>query len=1205
MDYKSIDVIARRFNDSVYEFAKVKASKRIEDDTAIQSHTNNCISSCYQALEWALKNIIHDKYNGPNRNSVMRGSIHDMIRASGTVVDLSKIDVELLKRSKREKRNNLEHEGITPSIVDVDDILKQIEKIIRLIDEEVILKSVEDFDSLTYSPWDKFYSACSKFEAINHSYVLLIDDVSRYDSHYLSQFSNIKWNMIIDMDINSQESGFYYKCFSSFELPIEKVDAAQVIDSNFFSAYNRSHYHYFLNSYNGSGNVKTENYRQWNREYSNKFNFAIKYFSSTFVTNKTTLVILSRHKRYVNFVCETFERYFGDSLNIVIVDNDDSVLQEVAEDYGGVHVQITISQIAEGIHKFASNIENVNISLEQITVPFIEKSLSETSGVIDKEFRANLEEDFEIVHKELDFLVPEIKQNKRDFLSGQEAISWFGLRNDYDKKHPSLRSAKRIVREFISNGKGVYEIIHEPGCGGTTFGRRLAWEFHNDVPTLVLKRYRGSKTVSSLIQLHQQTRSTILVVIEVPIAMTLDDVQSFYNYSTESSGTRPMVFIVVRRGVNHEHTITDWGASIHDIIFEYSPFLDEYEDSGKISKKRRELDSIDSSSNSYLRTPFYIGLIVFEDQFYALRSYIESFLSMISSDSQKRALLHLSVMHKYTGDSLHSSLLKSIFVGDNYDSIFSLLNYLPQGFESLLRLEVSGNIEKWQPRHYLFSEEILDQINSYENEQGRQKFLADSCMNLIEDFARERSNSEYNERLLQNLFIGSAIDRAGSSFTSIINDISALDEIERVFKALVDFFPDNAHYCSHLARFYAYRRRNFAEALRYSDRAITLSEAYGRRDPLLYHIKGMCLRNEAYDYMDKIRRKVRFNDNKQLIKEDLDYLHRVLIPKAEDEFEKSREVAVELNRINEYGYVAHIQLLVRAIDFGAIISNQDKVDFLSSQAIKDPYLSWIDLAEILLDDVKRLIGQGNENQKVEECENSLLEFYGKYSEILQNLNNQLTKGNNIDSIKRQISRVYLRRRDKTVDQDTLNRIKNYMEENIEMDPSNNSNYNIWLSAVRGTFMSISEFVSTVSVWHAQTQTVQSAYYLYIAKVINGLEGYSDDLVESKELIRFCQKYSSIGSNKTFIHEWFGTGFGVKQIVNWKNKEEEELRYVEGYVTEYINDGFGYITVNDLLRVFFNPSRSGIRRTNLNSKVKLFIGFSYDGVRADDDSIHVL
>ena len=64
----------------------------------------------------------------------------------------------------------------------------------------------------------------------------------------------------------------------------------------------------------------------------------------------------------------------------------------------------------------------------------------------------------------------------------------------------------------------------------------------------------------------------------------------------------------------------------------------------------------------------------------------------------------------------------------------------------------------------------------------------------------------------------------------------------------------------------------------------------------------------------------------------------------------------------------------------------------------------------------------------------------------------------------------------------------------------------------------------------------------------------------------------------------------------------ELHDVSGYIKDYIHPGHAVIELDCGLEVFFKPSASGLTSSCLNHNVTLKLGFSYDGLRADNESV---
>lgn len=194
-------------------------------------------------------------------------------------------------------------------------------------------------------------------------------------------------------------------------------------------------------------------------------------------------------------------------------------------------------------------------------------------------------------------------------------ISWFGLKNRFDVERQNFnKKYLKPVEKVIEMGRGKIYLVHEAGFGGTTVARRIAWEIHNDYPTLILKKYRDVKIKESLIMLHEKTRKTIFVIMEAPQTITLDEVDSLFKLIPQ---TRPIVFLVVKRGKSssNELSVSDWGNDTVDLVKTYKPYLSEYNDTTVKTKKEIELNDILLSSDSYKKTPFYIGLLTFEERF--------------------------------------------------------------------------------------------------------------------------------------------------------------------------------------------------------------------------------------------------------------------------------------------------------------------------------------------------------------------------------------------------------------------------------------------------------------------------------------------------------------------------------------------------------------------------------------------------------------
>jgi hypothetical protein len=1224
MEFKNKETIIKRFNNAAYDLARVELTLRNDDELMLEKHKRDAGEAISQTLEFALKHHLdrnlseREKFNfnfnrqniatlieryvdenGNDNGGYFYNTVNDTINPS--------VDFKFILKNKYLLTNAAKHQGAIPDL----DVQKKCFQVVRnfileYIDENAALKTIEDFETVDFSSWDLLYAACDRFSVEERNYILVIGRNQGVAKSYLKNLSIPKWNLIIDYDFNSERDGFFECAYKQNEISPHIIKASDLTDVNSFSRYTQTHCHYFANGFYGAGQSEPRDYSDWNIKYGKKAEVFLKSFSEVFSNQKNIVVILYNSRPHIYSLCNNIGRYFGANTAFIFANDFKNELAQVCEDFNGVKVNITIPQIAEGLANFSSNFGVENPNKGQILIPFMEHSKSETSGVLTESEFAMFEEYFEVVHKGLPYANTEV-ETRRSFLCGESKISWFGLDKRFDVERKSFnKKYLKPVESLIEKTRGKIYLMHDAGFGGTTVARRIAWEIHNDFPTLILKKFREGKVKELLTILHQKTRKTIFVVMEVPQAISLDEVDALYKSIPQQ---RPVVFLIVKRGKpkSNDLSVSDWGNDTITLVNEYKTYLSEFENEAIRLKKEKELDAIISSNDSQQKTPFYIGLLTFEEKFVALTEYIKKFVVEVrDKEEQKRVLIYLSVCDDYLGQGLPVSFFRSLFKVSHLEVISLEKYFSPDSsiVESLLASSQEGKHKFWKIKHNFFAKKLKEQILSgnSENPEIWKQSLADVCVKFIEDSVSDTSTSEYIQELLQKLFIGNRRDRADTAFTPIIDDITSIDGKEKVFLALKETYPDNPHYCSHLARFYAYHNKNRERALKYADEAIRLSEIDGKQDSLLYHIKGMCLRSVAYDVMEQHRR-MKHQGSSVPDVEFEDVIDK-LVPQAANEFELSREIAKKQNRLDEYGFVAHIQLLIRAIDYAIVLSGKSKSDFFSQNI--EPFTEWLDLTESLLEEVKRINLDDDESGKIEDCVNEIIAFYENYEQILQNLRSQLDKGKNPSRTRRQIVRTYFRKKgDYTKDSKTVNTILELMEQNIENEPENEKNFYLWFQAARHSKVSIDDALSKLSRWKANSTTVDAIYYFYILKVFRALKGYSDATIDAYNLIKECK---AKGRSNVTIFEWYGKGNDLTKFVNRSiltpENKSEKLELVEGYFTEYLHDGSGKITVDNKLEVFFSPTQAKLTSSDVNKLVEFYLGFSYDGLRADSYSVRL-
>jgi len=304
------------------------------------------------------------------------------------------------------------------------------------------------------------------------------------------------------------------------------------------------------------------------------------------------------------------------------------------------------------------------------------------------------------------------------------------------------------------------------------------------------------------------------------------------------------------------------------------------------------------------------------------------------------------------------------------------------------------------------------------------------------------------------------------------------------------------------------------------------------------------------------------------------------------------------------------------VDFGFATSKQpSRHEFLIS---KDAtwHRELIDVAEHLLDELRRKQEGGLPSLYTTRCQSGLNELYGDYSRVLEGWNALLGRRDiYLPTVRRQIARVYLLRKNRSwdeLDQRELRRVAELMQENIEADPTDYKSIRYWFQAVRRIDgQSVEATIERLLYWKANTkEPLEATFYLYILYTLQSLDGLTSSVPKASGLTTEC---STTARNLTIRHnniEWYGKGVGMKRILHysqlpqpWEKEFEkgETLSLVDGRVYKIFGPEAGQIELSCGLMAFFVPERgfkrSFVRSRDENKAVRFYLSFTYDGLRA--------
>jgi hypothetical protein len=135
--------------------------------------------------------------------------------------------------------------------------------------------------------------------------------------------------------------------------------------------------------------------------------------------------------------------------------------------------------------------------------------------------------------------------------------------------------------------------------------------------------------------------------------------------------------------------------------------------------------------------------------------------------------------------------------------------------------------------------------------------LAQYSLAFLEDtFSEYGEQPEYIMEILFDLFIRRNNKEMGEEkFARLITEIKDVKWQGDILRKLVHLYPEEPHFPAHLARYYLYMAKNLDEANNAADKAIETSERQGKVDSLLYHIKGLCIREKLKDKLNALKAK--------------------------------------------------------------------------------------------------------------------------------------------------------------------------------------------------------------------------------------------------------------------------------------------------------------------------------------------------------------
>lgn len=1035
--------------------------------------------------------------------------------------------------------------------------------------------------------WRQLFDAIHRFEE-GITYILAVDRISSQADATVEILGKPPWRAIIDFDPDSENSGFLKHITDT--LGRHRV-IHRVVRGDYKVQPEPGTHWFFARGLSGRDSTLSEGrHREWARAYKRELEQQLRLIASTVAPSPVVVLVLWSDedlRQHLRTLIEELDIAFGDAVEIVFVAED-------ARAFTGFFGDVEVESISMTLRNFCHGVADYYAShLGEDDGRYVLPSLSGAPVEVETNDWLWLSEDLDLVHRDIEFSGD---ANARGYRLGAD-ISWrnLHLRHDCDRDiTPEVYS--RVEYELQRRQTVRINIYHAPGSGGTTVGRRIAWDLHTKYPVAILRKCTSHDTARRIAKVAALTEQTVLVLVDGGLhsEREIDDLHEFLR-----ADQTPAVLLQVLRRFRHRATTGSRQFWLDETLTNAE--ADRFREAYIQSAPHRSSELSTLAVQPTQRSAFFFGLTAFEENFIGLHRYVEERIAGLTEE-QRRILIYISMAYYYGQQSVPAHAF-AFLIGLPRSKVLMLANAFTGDAKKALGLLVESPKGELRASHHLIALEVMRQMfspaGSREGETVWRQNLSTWCKHFA-DFCRgdEQAASDRLLELVRRVFIyRDNVEMLGtersaqSQFSQLIEDISSKHGRVDVLRYVTDCFPHEAHFHSHLGRLLSLNNEHDA-ALECADHALALQSD----DHVLHHMRGMTLRQSMRAH----------------IGEGAPIEHLVGIAKeATESFESARRLQPE----QEHGYVSEVQLLIALVDYAGR-NQEDVVRDVLTRPQTDPFLRRaLERAEDLLDQVHHLYAGQQPSRYVTDCRARLARFYGDHQAALQAWDSLLARPEVAKApVRRQIVWTILKRHEGAWERITnkeTSRIRRLLEENLDEETNDSTSLRLWLRAIRQSPMppSLDSVIEKVSYWKANTGSLDAAYYLYVLHTLRALDGSSQGAADAEQALNECRSLARYRRDRTRSFEWIGAGDGVNALVHQSRLGNWDVNFWESYDVLLLLDGVisaidgpqkGFVELNAGLKAFFVPARHDFHQgRDENVPVKFYLGFSYDGPRAWD------
>lgn len=1253
-DFKNTETIVLDFIESIEDYKVFQLLENGGDTKNAGRKLKYSGTKAYMAMELAYKNRLHYFYEEQRHEGKLSQSEYDSRQAklrndrklnhfdlkemfidnivkSQVVSDVKPdvvVDLELILRGASNNNNKPKHKGGIPNPLELRRALNEMTKFFKkYIDPYENYPVITDSLLKEENAWLEMKHDCDDFDESN-CYILIAPKNFIHKKDVAVNLLKFNWDLVLDFDPKSDINGF-----ESIYEEVTKIKASirdlSITDINRPIRVSGAPYWVLANGYDDKPESVMKKYQAWKTKYGQQlFKFFNRFYS---VYSKPAKVIVMQgtgNEELAYIVGELNSAYLND-------DGETSNIDFYLLSGENEHLEIEYENFkttALTLEDLSSHIAKREIVTGKID---LEKQIPTAGGyrALQPDFLSKFFDFAQIVYVGIEFFETD-NDDPRCFYDGSRSISWMELKNDKDVPRKAyVTSYKKTLNEMLGRkGQLFYHYDYFAGYGGTTQLRRIAWDFHDTYPVIIIRNY-SSEQKSRFVSLFNLCKLPLLILIDSNDMSIQDarflstDLQTesfshvicYLNRNEKTRSTKSDKAIFILDALSRDETI-----KMKDILLPYS--FDE--------NCKKNLHSIcDTAEESEDRSPFIMALTAMDKDFKGVKPYITNYLTKLNAE-QKKLIVYVALVD-YANKYLDLHFFENLFRNPNIDSEF--LSEIG-AFRMLVSI-VKRNPKKryCKIKYHRFAQEILIQVST---SSSGDKISFVGLFNYILNFIGDSRPSIFTKNfdtitLLRDLFItreedaeaikpnfAPIIQRLIDEKKSSLGTLSQEDQlmIGMIFEKLVNVYPEEPHFLAHLARFNFYIEKDFDKGLQNINQAIELNKSYieehgGKKDSRLYHIKAM-------GYVAKITNKLIPNIKRMKnisTPAEIDELFIELkknVTQAQGIFKDVRGMNAGIA-----GHISDINLCIELIGLGRYMQDEsDTANFLKNTS-DSWYVQLSDLACSLYEECSQYDPNDDSFEGV-----AFKEISGLIDEIKGNLPKAISTWENYlihapekekTRIRRMLARAYIENSKRNADQVQLKKIAELMQQNILYEPTKSSNIRIWFKAIRNIkadnpAILLDEALIKLNQWAVNSDSIDAFYYLFILTFIKAVDGSMDAEGRLPKLLAQLKSKSGNYIDRTKNHYWLGkTGIGIERLVSnndlsLSNEAEtmDKLLKLTGRVNEkYVNENHAYITAYRT-DVFFKPlaTRGEISRDSINNRVEFCVGFSYDGPRAYNASV---